>query len=191
MPTPDDAIVSPVEHESTTSRTTCPPDELRITTARELNESLDFNAASNVESTMDIPMQLPTPPPQEPPAHAQPPPDSHTKPANTHIEAPARDIPTPMTSIDDGAEEQRTSQLSPLSTAVPTPTSLLAGQLSSPFPAHRVRYNPPCIVTPNCSSFADGLCSLFPTAPRPSSVPAAASKAAKPLIASNTKSKSR
>jgi hypothetical protein len=42
-----------------------------------------------------------------------------------------------MTATDDGTEEQRTSQASPLSTAAPV--SLLANHLSSPFPAHRVR----------------------------------------------------
>jgi len=139
MPTPND-VVSPIEHESIANRATCPPDESRISSAQELNQTSDTNASSNVEPTIDAPMQLPTPPPQDSVARAQPPSESHTKPSSAHIEAPSRDIPTPMTATtDDSTEEQRISQASPLSAATPAPTSLLASHLSSPFPAHRVR----------------------------------------------------
>jgi hypothetical protein len=183
MPTPDDAIVSPVEHESTTSRATCPPDEPRTITAHGLNESPDFHAASNGESSIDVPMQLPTPPPQEPS-------ETHTKPTGAHIELPARDIPTPMNSTDDGAEEQRIAQTSPTSTITPALTSLLTGQLASPYPAHRVCYTYP-VTQYGCQSFINSLLSLCLTAHRPSSAPAAASRAAKHPTASSTKSRSR
>jgi hypothetical protein len=190
MPTPDDAIDSPVEHESTTSRATCPPDEPRTITAHGLNESPDFHAASNGESSIDVPMQLPTPPPQEPSAHAQQSLETHTKPADARIEPPARDIPTPMTSTDEGAEEQRISQISPTSTITPALTSLLIGQLSSPYPAHRV-----CHIYPATNqrylALTDSSSSLCPIAHRPSSAPAAASRAAKHPIGSSTKSRSR
>jgi hypothetical protein len=130
-----------VEHESTAAaRATCPPDERIANNTRALDQSLPPNAASNDRPDFDVPMQLPTPPPQDAPAHPPPAPESHSKPESARIEAPTRDIPTPMTVTDDSAEEQRASQTSPLSpTAVPSPTSLLASHLSSPFPAHRVR----------------------------------------------------
>lgn len=139
MPTPDDAIPSPVEHESTASRTTCPPDEARIANANELNASPRFNDGSNVGPTIDVPMQLPTPPLQDTSAHAPPSSgsDSHSKPSSARIEAPNRDTPTPMTATDDGAEEQRTSQASPLA---PGPAPLFSNHLTSPFPAQRVRH---------------------------------------------------
>jgi hypothetical protein len=140
MPTPDDAILLPVVHDNTTTgRATCPPDEGRIVTARELHQSHEFNVASNVEAPIDEPMQLPTPPPQEDfPAHATPSHENHGKPMSTRIEPPNRDTPTPMTVVDDGADEQRAIQTSPLSAAALGPTSLLASHLSSPFPSHRV-----------------------------------------------------
>jgi hypothetical protein len=138
MPTPDDATVSPVEHESIAGRATCPPEEARITSAHEPNEAHGSSASNNVESIMEAPMQQPTPPPQEPSTQAQSPSEDHTKTSNT-IEAPNRDIPTPMTTTDDGSEEQRTSQASPLSANAPAPVSALASHLASPFPAYRVR----------------------------------------------------
>lgn len=132
MPTPSDVL--PVEHESIANRATCPPDESRITSAHELN------TPSHEEPAIDAPMQLPTPPPQESPAGAQPPPESHSKPTGAHIEAPSRDIPTPMTATDDGSEDQRTSHASAHPASASVPASLLASHLSSPFPTHRVRY---------------------------------------------------
>jgi hypothetical protein len=128
MPTPDDeAMVSPVEHESIAGRTTCPPEDARIIPTHELNDT----------PSPSVPMQQPTPSPQSSREPTQAPDDIHSKISSTNIEAPSRDIPTPMTATDDGTEEQRTSQASPLSTAAPV--SLLANHLSSPFPAHRVR----------------------------------------------------
>jgi len=138
MPTPDDAIVSPVEHEDMNARTTCPPDESRSGDGRALNELRHSSHDSNATHVAHVPTQLPTPPPQDCPEHAQTPADSHTKPSGAEIETPNRDIPTPMTATDDGTEEQRTSQASPLTATAPV--SLLAHHLSSPFPAHRVRY---------------------------------------------------
>jgi hypothetical protein len=139
MPTPDDVMVSPVEHESIAGRATCPPEESWNIVAHELPQSPAFNAANNVESAIDVPMQLPTPPPQDAPAHTHPHTETHSKPSSARIEAPNRDTPTPMTATDDGTEEQRISQASPLSTTAPGPTSLLGSHLSSPFSARRVR----------------------------------------------------
>ena len=186
MPTPDDAIVS--EHESIAGRATCPPEESRIITTHELNEQVDITTASNVASAPDAPMQQPTPPPQESPVHAQMSGEAHSKPASTDIEAPSRDIPTPMTATDDGGEEQRTSQASPLSANAPVPVSLLANQLSSPFPAYRV-CTTKSIPRTICrhSSYADVQYSFSPTRPLPSSAPVAASRAAKHQTGSSTK----
>ncbi|KAG9187038.1 hypothetical protein G6011_10146 [Alternaria panax] len=127
MPTPDDeAMVSPVEHESIAGRTTCPPEDARVIATHELNETRSPSHDSNANSVPDVPMQQPTPSPQSSREPTQAPDDIHSKISSTNIEAPSRDIPTPMTTTDDGTEEQRTSQ-----------ASLLASHLSSPFPAHR------------------------------------------------------
>jgi hypothetical protein len=140
MPTPDDeAMVLPVEHESIAGRTTCPPEDARIIATHELNQTRSSDHNSNANSVPHVPMQQPTPSPQSSREPTQAPDDTHGKISSANIEAPSRDIPTPMTATDDGTEEQRTSQASPLSTAAPT--SLLASHLSSPFPAHRVRYD--------------------------------------------------
>jgi hypothetical protein len=136
MPTPDDeAMVLPVEHESIAGRTTCPPEDARIIATHELNQTRSSDHNSNANSVPHVPMQQPTPSPQSSREPTQAPDDTHGKISSANIEAPSRDIPTPMTATDDGTEEQRTSQASPLSTAAPT--SLLASHLSSPFPAHR------------------------------------------------------
>lgn len=145
MPTPNDAIGSHVvEHESidVANRPTCPPEEVRsISTI----PTRDLNAASRIHypsshgnngSALPVPMQQLTPPPQDSPADlVQTSPDRHSKPSSSDIDAPNRDIPTPMTVTDDGAEEQRTSHASPLSATAPV--SLITSHLSSPFPAHR------------------------------------------------------
>jgi hypothetical protein len=141
MPTPDDAILLPVMHDAITGRTTCPPDEARNVTARDVHQSHPFNVANNVEAPIDEPLQLPTPPSQEDfPAHATPSHENHTKPLSTRIETPNRDTPTPMTVVDDSADGERASQTSPVSATAPAlgPTSLLSSHLSSPFPTHRV-----------------------------------------------------
>lgn len=177
------------EHESTAAtRATCPPDERIANNTRALDQSHAFSAASNERHDIDVPMQLPTPPPQDAPAHALPSPESHTKPESARIEAPNRDIPTPMTATDDGADEQRASQTSPLSANAPSPTSLLASHLSSPFPAQRV-----CGLQMPCSTHcvANEDYSSFPIAPPRSSDPAVASEEAKRPIANSTRSKSR
>ncbi|EUC31282.1 hypothetical protein COCCADRAFT_101680 [Bipolaris zeicola 26-R-13] len=135
MPTPDDAMVPSVEHESIAGRATCPPDESRSITAQELNQLRLSSHSSDASRASHAPMQQPTPPPQDSPEHGQTPADTHSKPSTADIETPARDIPTPMTATDDGSEEQRTSQASPQSAI--TPVSLLANHISSPFPAHR------------------------------------------------------
>ncbi|KAI4912427.1 hypothetical protein J4E90_005830 [Alternaria incomplexa] len=136
MPTPDDeAMVSPVEHESIAGRPTCPPEESRVIATHELNETRGAHDDSNASAVPDVPMQQPTPSPQNSREHTQAPDDIQTKLPGTDRDSPTRDIPTPMTVTDDGTEEQRTSHVSPLSPAAPT--SLLASHLSSPFPAHR------------------------------------------------------
>ncbi|KAL5115209.1 hypothetical protein ACEQ8H_006883 [Pleosporales sp. CAS-2024a] len=126
MPTPDDAMLSPVEHEaSTASRTTCPPDDARSATAHERSPSPAFHGSSNGVAAIDVPMQLPTPPS----------PESRSKPSSARIEAPNRDTPTPMTATDDGADDQRTSQAPSFGPCAAQP--VLASHLSSPFPARR------------------------------------------------------
>lgn len=134
MPTPDD-VVSPAEHE----RAICPPEGTHTVTAhRELNENRDSSSAGHdVDSAQRRPMlQQPTPPPHG--TREQSPAETHSKPPNASIEAPNRDIPTPMTATDDGAEDQRASQASPLSANAPVPIRYTPSHLAAPFPAHRV-----------------------------------------------------
>ena len=142
MPTPDDAMLSPVEHESITNHPTCPPDESRIITPHTLHGTRTQGVDGNVDNAPVVPVQQPTPPPLEPPVHAQSAADSHSKPSGADIEVPSRDISTPMTATDDGTEEQRSAHVSSLSTTASVPVSLLSSHLSSPFPTHRVRGTP-------------------------------------------------
>lgn len=140
MPTPDDAMVAPVEHESIAGRSTCPPDDARNPTAHEMNAARTSLSAANVAAAPSMPMQQPTPPPQDEPGVAPSPAEAHRKPSSPDdIDSPSRDIPTPMTATDDGADEQRTAQASPLSATIPpAPISSFASHLASPFPVHRV-----------------------------------------------------
>ncbi|OAL42929.1 hypothetical protein IQ07DRAFT_667004 [Pyrenochaeta sp. DS3sAY3a] len=140
MPTPDDAMVSPVEHESIAGRSTCPPEDARILpSGLDMNAARSETAAATGESAPQVPMQQPTPPPHDEPGVAPSPAEPHRKPASPDdIESPSRDIPTPMTATDDGADEQRTAQASPLSATIPpAPIASLPSHLASPFPVHR------------------------------------------------------
>ncbi|KAF2131307.1 hypothetical protein P153DRAFT_429638 [Dothidotthia symphoricarpi CBS 119687] len=142
MPTPNDAMLSPpVEHGSTAGHATCPPDESRIASTVEMMESGTMATNNIAASALEPSMQQPTPPPEVSPAPQ--PLSVDFKPANTHTETPTRDTPTPMTATDDGTEDQRASQTSPLSanTTTPAPTSLLASQLSLPYPTQRFHPN--------------------------------------------------
>jgi glucose-induced degradation protein 4 len=142
MPTPDDAVVSPVEqHESSiANRTTCPPDDARISTFHDPSNARDSSASNHVDSAQRRPMQQqpPTPPPHG--TREQSPAETHIKPPSASIEAPNRDIPTPMTATDDGAEDQRTSLASPLSATAPVAIRFTPSHLAAPFPSRRVRF---------------------------------------------------
>lgn len=138
MPTPDDVVVSPVEqHESSlTNRATCPPDDIRISTAHALSSTRDSSVSDDVDPARRRPaQQQPTPPHG---AREQSPGETHVKPSGASIEAPNRDIPTPMTATDDGAEDQRTSLASPLSATASAPIRFTHSHLAAPFPAYRV-----------------------------------------------------
>ncbi|KAJ8115026.1 hypothetical protein OPT61_g3226 [Boeremia exigua] len=131
MPTPDD-VVSPVEPE----RATCPPEDTRIPTAHGgLSDSHDSSARSNVDSARRAQTQRhPTPPPHSAELSSA---ETHSKPSSASIEAPNRDTPTPMTVTDDGADDQRASQASPLSASAPAPIRYTSSHLAAPFSAHR------------------------------------------------------
>ena len=182
MPTPDD-VVSPVEHE----RAICPPEDSRTSTVHEtLIDARDSDASNNVDFARRPPIQQqPTPPPHG--TREQSPAETHSKPPGASIEAPNRDIPTPMTVVDDSAEDQRASQASPLSATAPAPTRYIPSHLAAPFPAHRV-----CAATCDAwqqvlkSTFADRH-SFFPSRLLLSCDPAADSKAVKPQIVSSTR----
>ncbi|KAF2267071.1 hypothetical protein CC78DRAFT_103726 [Lojkania enalia] len=142
MPTPDDAMLSPppTEHEShLAGRATCPPEESRFHAAQDLTGEQPPHPESNVELSLSAPMQQPTPPPaaQDSGPNAQSP-DSRPKGLEAEIDAPIRDIPTPMSGTDEVAEEQRHPQVSPLSTTAPAPVAWHQSSiLTSPFPNQR------------------------------------------------------
>ena len=180
MPTPDD-VVSPVEHE----RATCPPEDARISNAHDLNDTRDGSASNHVEPARRRPMQQqPTPPPHG--TREQSPSETHSKPSSASIEAPNRDTPTPMTATDDGAEDQRASQASPLSANAPAPIRYTPSHLAAPFPGHRVclpiRLEGQSVYE---TLFADKRRSSSPIHPPRFSALAAASKAVKPPTASS------
>lgn len=134
MPTPDD-VVLPVEHE----RATCPPDDIHTSTAHEEpSGTRDSSASQDVDSARrPRTQQQPTPPPHG--MREQSPTETLSKPSSASIQAPNRDIPTPMTATDDNAEDQRASQASPLSATQPAPIRFTPGHLAAPYPIHRVR----------------------------------------------------
>jgi hypothetical protein len=119
--------MSPFEHESVAAHTTCPPDDARTLAAHDIDNTRHDSADEHDHD--HVVSRQPAPPPAE----------AHTKPAAADMDAPTRDIPTPMTSTDDGADDQRASQASPVSTTAPAALPLAASQLTWPFPAHRVR----------------------------------------------------
>ena len=132
MPTPDD-----VEHESIANRATCPPEEARISTTHELSDIHDSSANNDGGAAQQRPMQQqPTPPPHG--TRERSPTETHSKPSSASIDAPNRDTPTPMTATDDGAEDQRAAQASPLSATAPAPIRSTPSHLASPFLTHRV-----------------------------------------------------
>lgn len=141
MPTDDMAqtITPPVddEHESPLAgRFTCPPEELRIHSSPSHNTTDD-----NV--VPDASAQQPTPPPANDPAspaRTPSPSDSHPKPTGASVEGPIRDIPTPMSALDDSPEEQRHALASPLSATAPSVAPWSQQRYSAaPQPLHRVR----------------------------------------------------
>jgi len=146
MPTPDDVMLSPpaeheLEHDS--HRTTCPPDESRIHADHDALDEQSLRAEDDRNSTFNAPAQQPTPPPAEPEllARAHSPSESHTKNSEVDLEAPMRDIPTPISATDEGAEEQqRASHASQLSATAPVVVAWHQSiTLASPFPKQRVR----------------------------------------------------
>ena len=144
MPTPDDAMLSPpAEHESLfAGRATCPPEESRVHTPREMTTEPIFTANAEVDSSIVPPTQQPTPPPAEQDVmDAQPSVESHGKSgSNTEIDGPSRDIPTPISATDEVGDEQRNVQASPISATAPTqPSWSQPSVFASPFPNHRVR----------------------------------------------------
>jgi hypothetical protein len=144
MPTPDDAMPSPpAEHESSfASRATCPPEDSRIHTPHEIATEPVFPTNDEGDISIIPPTQQPTPPPAERDVlnDAQTPPESHPKSASAELDGPSRDIPTPISATDEGPEEQRNHQVSPLSATAPIPVSWPQPSIfASPFPSHRVR----------------------------------------------------
>lgn len=146
MPTPDDAMPSPpAEHEHESHRTTCPPEESRIHNVHDVHDSPDEQAlhpGNDGDTAFIAPTQQPTPPPAESElaTGARSPAESHTKSSDIDVDGPMRDIPTPMSAPDEGAEEQqRNPHVSPLSATAPAPVSWLQpSALTSPYPSQRV-----------------------------------------------------
>jgi hypothetical protein len=130
MPTDDIAatVTPPVdEHESPLAgRSTCPPEELRIHPSRIVDIAPSSHNAIEDHAPTDVRAQQPTPPPTDDPsspARTPSPSDSHSKPTDASVEVPTRDIPTPMSAPDDGADDQRVAHPSPLSATASLSTS--------------------------------------------------------------------
>lgn len=130
----------PAEHESLAGRT-CPPEDTRLHAPHDVSTEQHSLIAENADSSLNAPAQQPTPPPteRESLAHAHSQSESSSKPPESTIEGPVRDIPTPMSATDDSAEEQRNIQASPLSATAPAPVSWSQHKyLASPYPSYRV-----------------------------------------------------
>lgn len=147
MPTDDIAatVTPPIdEHESPLAgRSTCPPEELRIHPPRVANTLPPSRNAIEDHAPLDVRLQQPTPPPTDlpaSPARTPSPSDSHPKPIDASVEGPARDIPTPMSAPDDGADDQRHAHPSPLSASVPLAASWSQQRYApAPCATYRVR----------------------------------------------------
>ncbi|KAF2447456.1 hypothetical protein P171DRAFT_429095 [Karstenula rhodostoma CBS 690.94] len=130
------------DHESTLAgRSTCPPEELRIHASHTANVTPSSRDALSDDVPIHVPEQQPTPPPTDDPAspartHSSS--ETHPKPIETSVEGPPRDIPTPMSTVDDGAEETRHAHASPLSATAPTTTAWSQQRYPTPpYSAHR------------------------------------------------------
>jgi hypothetical protein len=143
MPTPDDAMLSPtVEHEGILpGRVTCPPEESRIHSAHSGTGQQSLHADNNDNAALAQPTQQPTPPPADRERHSDiaSPTDGRMKASDREMDGPLRDIPTPLSSQDETAEEQRNSNASQVTATTPPQNSWNRTTLySSPFPSHRV-----------------------------------------------------
>lgn len=144
MPTPNDVTMLSPPAEEHDHRTTCPPEESRVYIhgTDDVADEQSSQPDDQNDATFNAPTQQPTPPPAEleSPTGIDTPADSHTKTADIDVDGPTRNIPTPMSAIDDSIEEQRrNSHASPLSATAPASASWLQhSALTSPFPSHRV-----------------------------------------------------
>ncbi|KAF2637107.1 hypothetical protein P280DRAFT_139388 [Massarina eburnea CBS 473.64] len=133
---PTDSMPSPAsEHGHVHS--SCPPEESWGLTSTHEHHTRDVNDGA---PSMAPPAQQPTPPPtdRDPPARAQQPSELHYKPSDMPLEMPARDIPTPISATDESVEEQRNTQVSPLSATMAAPSPWSQHRyLTSPHPGHR------------------------------------------------------
>ncbi|KAF2120656.1 vacuolar import and degradation protein-domain-containing protein [Lophiotrema nucula] len=142
MPTPDDVAMPspPAEHENhLAARATCPPDESRMHTQHDVTIEASSHSDDTLQSSFAGRTQQPTPPPaaQDSPVIAHSP-GSPGKLVDAETDGPIGDIPTPMSGTDEGAEEQRKYQSSPLSATAPAPISWQQQSvLTSPFPSQR------------------------------------------------------
>jgi len=136
MPSPPADEHDLVHSSPLTTRYTCPPEDLRIHPPSSHNAIIDAG-----ESPLHVPTQQPTPPPQDAtsPARSNVSSESQPKPVGAPIEGPIRDIPTPMSAVDDHADEPRNLHASPLSATAPALVPWLHQQrFVSPYANHRV-----------------------------------------------------
>lgn len=137
MPADASAMLSPSpapEHESLLSgQTRCPPEESRSIHSRDATED-------PADSLNQDEMSYPTPSTQRDSSPATRQQDDVHKGSDSEVDGPLRDIPTPISAIED-PEEQRKAQTSPISaTRLSAPAAWYQPSLhSSPFPSYRVR----------------------------------------------------
>lgn len=181
------------EHENPLAgRSICPPEELRIHPSRTVTAAPSSHDAIDDDASIDAPTQQPTPPPTDDLAslsRTPSSPDPHPKPIESSVDRLIRDIPTPMSTADDSAEEQRHAHASPLSALAPLTASWSQQKYpAAPCPSHRV-----CINAPSQRGIRVGCRSpyrsFFPIHRRRSSAPAVASKETRLQTGNSTKSK--
>jgi hypothetical protein len=146
MPTPsDDALLlsPPAEHEGhAAGRTTCPPEESRQPPARSEPGRDPLLPESSSDNSFSPPAQQPTPPAERDTSlDANSSAESHNKRQEPEEDGPIRDIPSPLSAVEETADcDLRNAQSSSISTATSSASATWyhPGLLPSPFSNARV-----------------------------------------------------
>ncbi|KAF2804827.1 uncharacterized protein BDZ99DRAFT_451283 [Mytilinidion resinicola] len=123
MPTPSDdgpLLSPPAEHDGHSGgRTTCPPEETRQSPSRSESEREPLLEGASADNSFSPPAQQPTPPAEgDASSDATTIPDVHSKRQETEEDGPIRDIPSPLSAVEETADcDQRNAQNGTISAA--------------------------------------------------------------------------